>query len=142
MHMCCPYGYLAKCVFTQRGLTPSVTCTADLEQFRNPKEGYRIDRPTSWEQTSEGLCNLRLCCMHGSLRLHVVLPWGLLRSDDVLFSLLAGKAGADVLFVDPARKSSTLGVTVSPVRVDSLDAFGNLDSIAARLLQAERAKVI
>lgn len=47
-----------------------------------------------------------------------------------------------MLFVDPARKSSTLGVTVSPVRVDSLDAFGDLDMIAARLLQAERAKVI
>lgn len=54
----------------------------------------------------------------------------------------AGKAGADVLFVDPQRKSSTLGVTVSPVRVDSLDAFGDLDTVASRLLQAERAKVI
>ena len=34
--------------------TSAVSCTADLEQFSNPKEGYRIDRPTSWEQTSEG----------------------------------------------------------------------------------------
>lgn len=46
-----------------------------------------------------------------------------------------------MLFVDPQRKSSTLGVTVSPVRVESLDAFGDLDSVAARLLQAEHAKV-
>ncbi len=53
----------------------------------------------------------------------------------------SGKAGADALFVDPQRKSSTLGVTVSPIRVDSLDAFGDLDSVAARLLQAEKAKV-
>ena len=66
----------------------------------------------------------------------------MLRSEQAPFILSAGKAGADVLFVDPARKSSTLGVTVNPVRVDSLDAFGDLDTIAARLLQAERAKVI
>lgn len=51
-----------------------------------------------------------------------------------------GKAGADVLFEDPHRKSSTLGVTVSPVRVDSLNAFGDLDSVASKLLAAERAK--
>jgi len=46
-----------------------------------------------------------------------------------------------VLFVDPQRKSSMLGVTVSPIRVDSLDAFGDLDAVAGRLLQAEKAKV-
>lgn len=46
-----------------------------------------------------------------------------------------------MLFVDPQRKSSMLGVTVSPIRVDSLDAFGDLDAVAGRLLQAEKAKV-
>jgi hypothetical protein len=79
-----------------------------------------------------------LGCMHISLRLRRA---SFLLFTDVLLSLLPGKAGADVLFVDPARKSSTLGVTVSPVRVDSLDAFGDLDTVASRLLQAERAKV-
>lgn len=42
-------------VATHWTLTTFVSCTADLEQFSNPKEGYRIDRPTSWEQTSEGI---------------------------------------------------------------------------------------
>lgn len=51
-----------------------------------------------------------------------------------------GKAGADVLFEDVQRKSSKLGVTVSPIRVDSLEAFGDLDNVAARLLAAEKAK--
>lgn len=32
-------------------------------------------------------------------------------------------------------------MTVSPIRVDSLEAFGDLDSVAARLLAAEKAKV-
>lgn len=59
----------------------------------------------------------------------------------VLRTHCAGKAGADVLFEDPARKSSTLGVTVNPIRVDSLEAFGDLDAVASRLLQAEKAKV-
>jgi hypothetical protein len=54
---------------------------------------------------------------------------------------VAGKAGADVLFEDVQRKSSKLGVTVSPIRVDSLEAFGDLDNVAARLLAAEKAKV-
>jgi hypothetical protein len=53
-------------IATYRRLTTSLTSTADLEQFRNPKEGYRIDRPTSWEQTSEGLCNHGLCCMRAT----------------------------------------------------------------------------
>ena len=59
----------------------------------------------------------------------------------VLRTHCAGKAGADVLFEDPVRKSSTLGVTVNPIRMDSLEAFGDLDAVASRLLQAEKAKV-
>ncbi|KAL6748977.1 PsbP-domain-containing protein [Haematococcus lacustris] len=50
------------------------------------------------------------------------------------------KAGADVLFEDPARRSSSLGVTVSPVRVASIEEFGGLDSVGSALLEAERKK--
>jgi hypothetical protein len=50
------------------------------------------------------------------------------------------KAGADALWEDPARRSSSLGVTVSPVRVASLAAFGPLDAVGTRLLDAERRK--
>jgi hypothetical protein len=54
---------------------------------------------------------------------------------------IAGKAGADVLFVDPERKSTTVGVTVSPVRIASLAQFGDVAAVGQRLLGAERAKV-
>lgn len=80
---------------------PSTTA-AEFVEYENKQQGYRIQRPSAWNQT--------------------------------------GKAGADVLFEDPARKSSKLGVTVSPIRVDNLEAFGDLDSVAARLLAAEKAK--
>jgi hypothetical protein len=53
---------------------------------------------------------------------------------------LRQKAGADALWEDPARRSSSLGVTVSPVRVASLAAFGPLGAVGERLLGAERAK--
>ncbi len=53
----------------------------------------------------------------------------------------AGKAGADVLFVDPERKSTTVGVTVSPIRIASLAQFGDVAAVGKRLLGAERAKV-
>jgi hypothetical protein len=53
---------------------------------------------------------------------------------------LKQKAGADALWEDPARRSSSLGVTVAPVRVPSLAAFGPLDAVGARLLDAERRK--
>jgi hypothetical protein len=50
------------------------------------------------------------------------------------------KAGADVLFRDPSKKSSTLGMTVLPVMVPTLDKFGSLDVVAEKLLAAEKAK--
>ena len=53
----------------------------------------------------------------------------------------AGKAGADILFLDPERKSTTVGVTVSPVRIASLEQFGDVTTVGKRLLDAERAKV-
>jgi PsbP len=50
------------------------------------------------------------------------------------------KAGADVLFRDPSKKSSTLGMTVLPVMVPTLDKFGSLDIVAEKLIAAEKAK--
>lgn len=50
------------------------------------------------------------------------------------------KAGADVLFLDPQQKSSTLGVTVFPVTVPSLEKFGSIADVGEKLLGAEKAK--
>jgi hypothetical protein len=50
------------------------------------------------------------------------------------------KAGADVLFRDPLKKSSTLGMTVLPVMVPTLEKFGSLESVAEKLIAAEKAK--
>ncbi|KAL4519929.1 hypothetical protein Ndes2526B_g01515 [Nannochloris sp. 'desiccata'] len=50
------------------------------------------------------------------------------------------KAGADVLFRDPIKKSSTLGMTVLPVMVPTLDTFGSLEVVAEKLVAAEKAK--
>lgn len=50
------------------------------------------------------------------------------------------KAGADVLFEDPDRRSTSVGVTVSPVRVASIGQFGDLAAVGQRLLEAERKK--
>ena len=46
------------------------------------------------------------------------------------------KAGADCLFRDPASKSTTLGVTVYPVTIASLEQFGDLAAVGERLLNA------
>ena len=46
-----------------------------------------------------------------------------------------------MLFVDPDRKSTTVGVTVSPVRIASLQQFGDVAAVGKRLLDTERAKV-
>lgn len=51
------------------------------------------------------------------------------------------KAGATALFEDPDRRSTSVGVTVNPVRVPSLSAFGSLEDVGAKLLGAEKAKV-
>lgn len=50
------------------------------------------------------------------------------------------KAGADALFRDSNQKSTTVGVTVSPVRIASLEDFGSLETVGERLLGAEKAK--
>ncbi|GIL79873.1 hypothetical protein Vretifemale_9042 [Volvox reticuliferus] len=51
-----------------------------------------------------------------------------------------GKAGADVLFEDPLRRSTSVGVTVNPVKVASIQQFGTLGDIGDKLLQAEKKK--
>jgi hypothetical protein len=50
------------------------------------------------------------------------------------------KMGADVLFDGPSGSRASLGVTVLPVRVPSLEAFGSLDDVGEKLLAAEREK--
>jgi len=47
-------------------------------------------------------------------------------------------AGADVLFVG---KGADVGVTVSPIRINSLKEFGNLETVGEKLLGTEKAKV-
>lgn len=50
------------------------------------------------------------------------------------------KAGADVLFEDPDAKGTNLGVTVTPVRIKSLQQFGSVESVGEKLLNVEREK--
>lgn len=54
-------------------------------------------------------------------------------------SLQVGKMGADVLFRDPAVKSTSVGVTVYPVTISSLEEFGDLEAVGRRLLDAGAA---
>lgn len=54
--------------------------------------------------------------------------------------VLTDKPGADALWVPPTGGRASLGVTVSPVRLDRLDAFGDVDAVGERLLGAEARK--
>lgn len=74
-----------------------------LTEYVNSKQGYRIDRPSFWEQTS--------------------------------------KAGADVLFADPLQKSTTVGVTVNPIKIAGLEQFGNVQTVRKKLVDTEKQKV-
>lgn len=74
-----------------------------LTEFQNTRQGYRVDRPQQWEQTS--------------------------------------KAGADVLFTDPGNKSTTIGVTVNPIKIGSLEKFGDVEMVRKRLVATEKQKV-
>ncbi len=84
--------------------TPGLSQQPGLVEYVNPKQGYRIDRPSSWEQTS--------------------------------------KAGADVLFADPAKKSTTIGVTVSPIKIAGLEQFGDVETVRKKLMNTEKQKVL
>lgn len=75
----------------------------DLTELVNSKQGYRIDRPSSWEQTN--------------------------------------KAGADVLFTDPLKKSTTVGVTVNPIKIAGLEQFGDVETVRKKLVDTEKQKV-
>ncbi len=50
------------------------------------------------------------------------------------------KSGAAVLFKDPSYKFNNLGVTVTPVRVSSLEAFGTAEETADKLIAFEKNK--
>ena len=51
------------------------------------------------------------------------------------------KAGATLYVEDPDQRSSTIGVVVNPVRIDSLAEFASLDEVALKLIATERKKV-
>jgi hypothetical protein len=50
------------------------------------------------------------------------------------------KAGAALLLRDPSMKYSTIGVTITPVKINSLKEFGDAREIGQKLLAAEAAK--
>ena len=52
------------------------------------------------------------------------------------------KAGANVLFEEPDKRSNNIGVVVSPVRINSLQDFGSPQFVADKLINAEKRKVI
>ena len=52
----------------------------------------------------------------------------------------ATKPGANALFKDPKAKYSNVGVTVSPVTINSLSAFGSVGEIGRKLAEAEGKK--
>lgn len=83
--------------------TATATQQKNLTEYVNSKQGYVLDRPTSWEQTS--------------------------------------KAGADVLFTDPQKKSTTVGVTVNPIKIAGLEQFGDVETVRKKLVDTEKQKV-
>ncbi|KAJ0260116.1 PsbP domain-containing protein 2 [Hirschfeldia incana] len=50
------------------------------------------------------------------------------------------KAGANVLFEEPDKRSNNIGVVVSPVRIKSLQDFGSPQFVAEKLINAEKRK--
>ncbi|KAL2620491.1 hypothetical protein R1flu_000696 [Riccia fluitans] len=50
------------------------------------------------------------------------------------------KPGATVYFEDPQSSKNNIGVTVNPVRISSLKAFGTVDDVTEKLIAAERDK--
>ncbi|KAL3687900.1 hypothetical protein R1sor_014209 [Riccia sorocarpa] len=67
--------------------------------------------------------------------------------DKVGFSMLrpadwnkVDKPGASVYFEDPQSSKNNIGVTVNPVRIPSLKAFGTVDDVTQKLIAAERDK--
>lgn len=50
------------------------------------------------------------------------------------------KSGAALLLRDPKDKSTQIGVTVTPIKILSLSAFGTLHEIGEKLIKAEESK--
>jgi hypothetical protein len=95
---------------------------SQMEQFTNSEQGYSISVPVAWEKIDK---------VAG-----ILTSWF-----NSFWLIFPHQAGADVLFEDPTRRSSSLGVTVSPVRVSDITQFGTLEQIGEKLLEAERKKV-
>ena len=53
---------------------------------------------------------------------------------------VTSKAGADVLLKDPERGGTSLGVTILPVRIESVDEYGSLADVGQKIIAAEKAK--
>ena len=123
------YGF----VLTIAAPTEPPAVPAGSRTYSSSKEGYRLSIPSSWEETSKsGARAVLACCMswHPSR-----YPGGACLSKP-LFG-----PGADVLFVEPRSKAADVGITVSPIRIRSLEQFGDLAAVGNRLLSAERSKV-
>jgi len=54
--------------------------------------------------------------------------------------VVASKPGAQALFKNPDAKYSNIGVTVSPVTINSLTSFGSVTEIGSKLAEAESKK--
>lgn len=70
------------------------------------------------------------------MKLYVLVHWC-----RAFGSIQVEKAGATLLFEDPATRGNTIGVVVNPVRIASLKDFGSLNEVADKLIAAERRKV-
>lgn len=53
---------------------------------------------------------------------------------------VTSKAGADVLLKDPERGGTTLGVTILPVRIESVDEYGSVVDVGQKIIAAEKSK--
>lgn len=45
------------------------------------------------------------------------------------------------MFADPLKKSSTVGVTVNPIKIAGLEQFGDVETVRKRLINTEKQKV-
>ncbi len=95
-----------------------------MVEYVNVKEGYRLQRPAAWEQTSKAGAQLGTATRRRRVR--------------ALHAQRAPPAGADVLFVGGGTE---VGITVSPIRIRSLEQFGTPQFVGDKLIGAERAKV-
>ena len=104
--------------------------------FSNPAQGYTLQRPASWEQARPRTCSCRPCaCTHDAGACEDC-SWRSPHDAPPAPATQVDKAGADSLFQDPAKKSTSVGVTVYPVMISRLEEFGSLESVGDKLLGA------